>query len=242
MRLLMTRPHTGPEPDPLREALVAAGHSVADAPLLSIALTGPMPDLDGVQALIVTSRNGLSAVAPLPEAALRLPLFAVGPATADLARSLGVRRIVEGPGTGRGLAEVIRAEVDPGAGALVHLAGDTLAFDLRSALAPHGFDIRTEIVYRTETVAAFPPEVADTLRQGGFDAVVLMSPRTARVYARLVGAAELAGAASRMLHVCLSEAVARELVPLGPVRVAVARSPHSQEMLALIAREASDSA
>lgn len=242
MHLLWTRPDIGPEPDPLRDALVAAGHRVTDAPLLSIALTGPMPALDGVQALIATSRNGLRAVTPPPGAALGLPLFAVGPATAALARSLGFRRVVEGPGTGRELAEVIRGEADPAAGALVHLAGDTLAFDLKAALAPHGFDVRVETVYRTETAEALPREVADTLRQGGFDGVVLMSPRTARVYAKLVGIPALAGCVGRMLHACLSDAVARELAPLGSVRIAVARSPHSQEMLALIAREAPDSA
>jgi uroporphyrinogen-III synthase len=242
MHLLMTRPDAGPEPDPLREGLAAAGHRLTEAPLLAITLTGPMPALDGVQALIATSRNGLRAVAPLPDAARALPLYAVGPGTADLARALGVRRVVAGPGTGRELADIIRAEADPGAGALVHLAGDTLAFDLAGALAPHGFDVRTEVVYRAEAARSLPPGVADTLRQGGFDGVVLMSPRTARVYASLVGAPELAAGVGRMLHFCLSEAVARQLAPLGEVRVAVARSPHSQEMLALIAREAPDSA
>lgn len=241
MHLLMTRPDAGPEPDPLYGALRAAGHRLTGAPLLAVALTGPMPPLAGVQALIVTSRNGLRALTPLPGAALALPLFAVGPGTAALARAEGFRRVVEGPGTGRELADIIRAEVDPAAGTLVHLAGDTLAFDMRRALAPLGFDIRTETVYRTRTASVLPPGVADTLRAGGFDGVVLMSPRTARVYAKLVADAVLADAVGGIRHFCLSEAVARELTPLGAVRAAVARLPNSQEMLALIAREAPDS-
>ncbi|WP_171946502.1 uroporphyrinogen-III synthase [Hyphomicrobium sp. CS1GBMeth3] len=237
----MTRPESGPEPDPLRDALRAAGHRIMQAPLLSVTLTGTMPSLEGAQALIATSRNGLRAVAPVPGAALELPIFAVGPGTAALARRLGFRRVIEGPGTGAELAEVIRTEADPVAGALIHLAGDTLAFDLKSALAPLGFEVRTETVYRTETAPALPTEVADTLRRDELDAVLLMSPRTARVYAELVADPSLAAAARRLRHFCLSEAVAGELTPLGPVSVTVARLPNSQEMLALIAREAPDS-
>lgn len=240
MRLLMTRPDLGGEPDPLSEALAAAGHHITQAPLLAISLTGPMPPIDGVQALIVTSRNGLRAVAPVSGRALDLPLFAVGPGTGELARALGFRRIVEGPGTGRELAEIIRAEATPAAGALMHIASDTLAFDMKGALAPLGFEIRTEVVYRTETATAFPPVVVDRLRQGGFDGVVLMSPRTARVYAKLVGDAALASMIGGLRHFCLSDAVARELAPLGVADAAVARLPNSQEMLALIARETPD--
>lgn len=242
MRLLMTRPDTGPEPDPLQDALSAAGHRLVRAPLLSVVLSGAMPPLQGAQALIVTSRNGLRAVAPVPDAALALPLFAVGPATADLARALGFRRVIEGPGTGRGLAERVRAESDPTAGVLVHLAGDTLAFDLEGALAAQGFETRTEVVYRTEPASAFPRAVTEAIRQRALDGVVLMSPRTANVYAKLIAAADLTAAARGMAHFCLSDAVARELAPLGGVRIAVARAPNSQEMLALVAREAPDSA
>ena len=242
MRLLLTRPDTGPEHDPLHDALVAAGHQVVAAPLLSITFAGTMPPLDGVQGQIATSRNGLKAVAPLSDAALALPLFAVGPGTAALGEALGFRRVIAGPGTGRALAEIIRAEADPAAGALVHLAGETLAFDLRAALEPHGVMVRTETVYRAEPVDALPPGVVDAFRNGSLDGVVLMSPRTARVYAQRLGEATLADAARRMVHFCLSDAVGRELSPLGTVRIAVAPAPNSQEMLALIAREASDSA
>lgn len=244
MHLLITRPDAGGEPDTLAQALSAAGHRVTHAPLLTVVPTGARPALEGAQALIATSRNGLRALAPetFSDAVLALPLFAVGPATAALGRALGFRRVIEGPGTGRELGEIIRAEADPAKGALVHLAGATLAFDLAGALTPLGYAVRTEVVYRAEPAAALPPEVADTLRRGGFDGVILMSPRTARVYALLTGADGRAAAARGLLHFCLSEAVKRELGPLGAVEARVAPLPNSQEMLALIARAASDSA
>lgn len=241
MRLLLTRPDAGAETDPLVEALVAAGHDVAHAPLLSIVPTGVQPSFEGLQGLIVTSRNALKAVAPLPKAALSLPLYAVGPGTGALARALGFGRIIEGPGTGRELKTLIAAAADPAAGPLLHLAGETLAFDLKTALAEAGFTIRVETVYRAEPAGALPGETVSRLRQGAFDGVVLMSPRTAKVYAKLIADAGLVAPARELIHFCLSEAVGRELSPLGTVRIVVARLPNSQEMLALIAREASDS-
>jgi uroporphyrinogen-III synthase len=241
MHLLLTRPDAGADPDPLQTALGAAGHRIAQAPMLTVEHIAAMPPLDGVQALIATSRNGLKAVAPIPESARRLPLFAVGPATAALGRALGFTHVIEGPGTGRELADIIRAEADPAAGTIVHIAGETLAFDLEGALGAQGFKVRTEVVYRTEPTSGFPPEVADAFGQGAFDGVVLMSPRTAKVYAQHVADAGLAAAARRMVHFCLSDAVARQLASLGVERVAVARAPNSEEMLALIAGEASDS-
>lgn len=241
MHLLLTRPDNGSERDALHIALEAAGHRVTSAPLLTVKFKDVMPPLDGVQGLIVTSRNGLRAVAAggIPETAFGLPLFAVGPGTGAFARELGFRHVIEGPGTGRELAEVIRKAAAPQAGALVHLAAERLAFDLKAALAADGFDVVTHVVYATEA-ASLPPTTIQDFRADAFDGVVLMSPRTARVYANLILTAGLDAAASRLTHFCLSHAVKQELQALGSVNAPVARLPHSQEMLALIAREASD--
>ncbi len=242
MHLLMTRPDLGPDGDDLESALKDAGHGVVRAPVLAITHTRLFPTFDGLQGIVATSSNGLRAVAPFPEAALRLPLYAVGPATAAVGRALGFQRVYEGAGDGHALAALIRAEVDPSAGPLLHLSGDKLALDLAAALKPDGFDVHRAIVYRAEAAVELPEEAVGALREGRLDGVVLMSPRTARVYAGLVSAAGVAAEAGRLVHFCLSEAVARETTPLAPANVKVAAAPNSQEMLALIARGASDSA
>jgi uroporphyrinogen-III synthase len=238
MRLLLTRPET--ESDALKEALVAASHDVLQEPLLTIEILAPLPSLADAQALIATSRNGLQALASAPIAAevLRLPLLAVGPATAALARSLGFTTVLEGPSGAAELVNVIRERVDPAGGPLVHLAGDTLAFDLKGALETLGFTVRQETVYRSRPAEKLGRKVADALRMGHLDGVILMSPRTAKIYARLVSQGGLSGAVASVTHYCLSEAVVRELGLLGTVRHKVARSPNSQEMLALVACEA----
>lgn len=241
MRLLLTRPEPGPEADPLQHALLARGHRILHAPLLSIVPTGGLPPLDGVQALIATSRNGLRALSALPDTALALPLFAVGPATAALGRELGFTRVIEGTAGARELVELIQSHASPSAGPLVHLSGDTTAFDLKSALEGLGFQVSQEVVYQTRAVPHLDPAAATAIRDKLLDGVVLMSPRTARIYAEIVASAGLAAAVRPLIHFCLSNAVAAGLAPLDLARVVVASLPNSQEMLAQIAREAPDS-
>jgi hypothetical protein len=149
MRLLVTRP----EPDATRqaEALAALGHEPVVAPLLLIEPAKGTPlDLGGAQALIVTSRNAIRALASHRELSdsLRIPLFAVGEATAKAAAELGFTKVTAGPGTGEALSRLIADILEPKAGALVHLAGETVAFDLKSALQAKGFTIRQPVLYR----------------------------------------------------------------------------------------------
>ena len=82
--------------------LAARGHEAVLAPLLLIESEQRRAvELDGAQALLVTSRNALRALASHPELAraLALPLFAVGEATARR-RELGFADVTAGPGTG----------------------------------------------------------------------------------------------------------------------------------------------
>ncbi len=237
MHLLVTRPES--DAREVSSRLETMGHRVSLAPLLAAEFDDPEPiRLDGVQALVATSRNALRALAQSPalEAALRLPLFAVGPATGEAARQAGFSRVVEGPAAAADLVAVIAAAARPGDGPLLHVSGDTLAFDMEGALAGRGFELRRAILYRMRPASALPPAVADAIRAGTVHGVLLVSPRTAATFVRLVGDAGLAEPARRLAYFCMSRAVAEALDPLGPTHVNVAGQPNLEEMLALIAR------
>ena len=115
MRVLVTRP----EPDAAYEAelIAARGHQPVLAPLLEIEFCKAALPLAGAYGLIVTSRNALGALAAHPDraTALKLPLYAVGEATAEAASELGFAEVVAGPGTAEGLrrARLIVREVAP---------------------------------------------------------------------------------------------------------------------------------
>ena len=241
MRVLVTRP----EPDATRQAelLAARGHEPVLAPLLVIESATEMPlELDGAQALIVTSRNALRALATHRDlaASLQFPLFAVGEATAKAATELGFTKVTSGPGTGEALSRLITETLPPNAGALVHLAGETVAFDLKSALKAKGFTLRQPVLYRALPATRLPESALSVLNAGKLDGVILMSPRTAAIFAALVVRHGALTQASRLDCYCLSAAVAQVVEPL-QARAIVAARPYEEDILALLNSEAASS-
>ena len=236
MRLLVTRAET--DAGKLVRALEKMGCQVTVEPLLSVAFEEDVAlDLDGVQALIATSRNALRALKSHPALAqaLALPLFAVGRATAEEARALGFATVITGAGTAQELVTHIVSVVDPAAGLLLHLSGDKLAVDVAGELEAHGFRVARVVVYRTLPAKALSETAVEQLAMGEIDGVILLSPYTASVYASLVRKQGLATAVRQVTHFCLSEAVARQLGPLGSLQVAIATRPSLEELLARIA-------
>lgn len=238
MRLLVTRP----EPDASKQAaaLTACGQEAVVSPLITIEYLKPPLALYRDQVLIVTSRNALRAAEQLSQLdALReLPLVAVGEATAKAARDFGYREVIEGPGTAKDMADLIAERFDPHRGRLIHLAGDHLAFDLTGALEPKGFYVETAVLYRSKAAEALTPEAEQRLAQGALDGVILMSPRTAEIFARL--ARNKGYTLASLYGFCLSTAIAAKLQGLG-LSLRVPKAPRQEELLALITTEASSS-
>lgn len=235
MHLLVTRP----EPDAMKLAgrLEQHGHDVAVEPLMRLSLDGTDPiDIEGASALIATSRNALRALraSPALAEARQIPIFVVGKATATEARSLGFERILVGAGRAADLVPAIAATQDPTDGLLVHLAGETLAFDLQSELELLGFRVVQPTVYRMQATEAFSTSTIDAFNDGEIEGVILMSPQTARIYAHLVTRHRLTHAIPRIVHFCMSAAITRSLAPLGDVRVAVPDRPTVEGLLAEI--------
>lgn len=242
MRLLVTRA----EPDALklRATLEEMGHEATVEPLLSVAFVeNPVIDLEGVQALIATSRNGVRALRnhPLRREAVSIPLFAVGRATADEARTLGFETVITGAGNAHALVNHIVSVVDPAAGLLLHLAGDRLAVDLAGDLEAQGFRVVEVVVYRTVAARFLSGDTIEQIAMGEIDGVILLSPHTAAVYASLVRKQGLGAYVRAMTHFCLSEAVARRLADLGQVRIEVAERPTLKEVLASVAAHTAQS-
>jgi uroporphyrinogen-III synthase len=240
MHILVTRPE--PEGSRMKAQLEAAGHEVTLDPLLQIApLDMEASAFDGAQALIVTSRNGLRALGRSPAlgAAQKLPLFTVGPGTAELARELGFQRIIAGDGGARDLVPLIASQSDPAAGPLVHVAGEVTAFDLAAALAGHGFEVRPLTAYRAVAATALAETTAQGIADNSLDAVILMSPRSADIFAQLVADRALQASARRLVLICLSQAVADAVKGLAPARVEIAEAPNASAMLAAVGRVAS---
>ncbi len=236
MRLLVTRPEA--DSTEIKVRLEKLGHQALIEPLLTIHFEGAEAvDLEGAQALIATSRNGVRALATSPamDAARVLPLYAVGPGTAAAAKALGFEQIIMGPRAAKDLITLIALQAEVNGGPLVYLAGDTVAADIAGELRRLGFSVLEPVVYTTETAQSFSPPIIAEFKAGRIGGVLLFSAQTARVYARLVEKHGLTAAAGNAVHFCLSGAVAQELDRL-KLETEVAREPNLQEMLALVTR------
>lgn len=242
MHILVTRPE--PDASETKAQLEARGHAVSVEPLLRIEPAAiDEHAFNGAQAVIATSRNGLRALAASTalSAALKLPVFTVGPGTAALARDLKFRRVIAGAAAARDLVPLIEAEADAAKGPLVHVAGEIVAFDIAAALAKNGFEVHTLTVYRALAPASLSPQTTQKIAEGTIDAVILMSPRSADIFAQLVAGAGLQDSARRLTFLCLSQAVANALHSLQPARLEIADAPNSAAMLAAVDRVASGS-
>ncbi len=237
MHVLITRPEG--DADDLKSRLAALGCAVTVAPLLTIEICEIAADVfDGATGIIATSRNGLRALAASPalQKALALPVFVVGPATEALARTLGFANVRAGHGTAATLIPVIGDTIKDSQARLIHLAGDHLAFDLKPPLTAIEIDIGAIRAYRSIAAASLDTDVATSLSAGAFDAVVLMSRRTAQTWSELVSALKPRPDLTKMTHICLSQTVAAELEALAPLRIETADRPTAEGLIALVYR------
>lgn len=203
--LLVTRPHE--DAAPLVERLTEMGIDTIVAPMLEIVLHGgPMLDVDGVQGFLLTSANGVRALAARTEQR-DLPVYAVGDATAGEAANSGFSNIISADGDVDDLARVIREHCDPGKGVLLHAAGTVSAGDLAGDLADAGFTVRREVLYEARPVPVLPSAAAMALENGRLDGVMIYSPRTAKQFEALVTMAGLERALARLTLFALSDNV-----------------------------------
>jgi uroporphyrinogen-III synthase len=233
MRLLITRPEE--DGGALAEKLAERGHQPVLLPLLEIAFTehGPLA-LDGVQALIATSRNALRALrrnAAFSQARA-LAVYAVGAATAAYAAELGFADVRVGAGTAADLAALVPATARPEAGALLYLTGEHVAFDLAAPLSDLGFEVRRAVLYEARENPAAGQALSRALA-AGLDGAILMSPRTARILAAL-----LAGVAHAHIRgltcYCYSQAVAKSLETIPGLRLSVCPRPTEADLMTII--------
>lgn len=230
-RVLITRP--AEDAAPLAGRLAALGIAALIEPMLAIRLiAGPPPDLEGVQALLITSANGVRALAAR-SAQRGVVVFAVGDASAAAARAEGFVRIESAAGDVESLGRLVRARLDPSGGALLHVAGAEVAGALADDLRAAGFDYRRTVLYRAATADRLSPAAAAALAEGSIAAVLLYSPRTAAALVRLIEAAGLAAACARIDALCLSGAVARAAAGLAWRSMRTATRPDQDALIAL---------
>jgi uroporphyrinogen-III synthase len=161
-----------------------------------------------------------------------LPVYAVGGATAELARVAGYGDVREGPSGVAGLAELVRVELDPATGALLYPAGRDRSADLAALLT--GFRVVTVEAYLGIAATVLDAATKAAIAAGAIDGVLFFSRRTSAIFAGLVGAAGVGGGLRRATLFALSASVAEPLGVLPAAAVKVASRPDEDSLLGVI--------
>ena len=208
MRIAITRPLE--DAAPLKDKLEKLGHGVVVAPLLTIV---PRPQVmipdRPWQAIAVTSANGIRALRDA-EHLKSIRTLTVGPQSLKAARAAGFGKAEAHGGDVEGLFRHMRETLDPAHGPILYLTGAETAGDLAALLESSGFDCQRVVLYDAVPASSLG-QAGETLQAGEIDAVLLYSPRTARIWQSLIRAQDLVKEAAVPHYLCLSRNVAAVL-------------------------------
>ena len=218
------------EPDPYVAALDAAGFEARCEPVLRFefierdTLAETMGRADAFAGLILTSPRAADALHGLDLADWRAkPTFVVGPATAEAARSLGLRTEGEEAGQAEELAERIAARLFEVP--LLFLCGDRRRDVLPDRLRAAGLAVEERVVYRTHIDASALRETAGGLPEW----VVFFSPSGVDAVREVV-----ASSWNRARKAAIGSTTADALRAAGFAPAAVAAAPTPEALAAAL--------
>src|SRR4051812_38556786 len=144
MKILLTRPREDAEET--ARLLAAQGHEPLVAPLLATNFhDGPPLSLAGIQAVLATSANGVRALAGRTQER-QVPLFAVGPQTAQAATDAGFTQVRNADGNAERLGQSAQDWARADQGTLLHVHGGPGPSTLAESLRRSGFKVQEEIL------------------------------------------------------------------------------------------------
>ena len=225
MKLIITRPQI--DAAPLAAKLKALGHIAVIAPVLDI-----VPRLDVViphlpyQAICHTSANGMRCLAV--DLDQRIPVYTVGEQSAFVAHARGFSNVEAEGGDVDGLVRHVTSKLKPTDGPLLYLSGAETSGDLEGQLTKHGFAVTRVVTYNARARAL--DQYAAAIQSS--DAVMLYSPRTAKLWFGEIERLNLVKSAESLRYLCLSPQVAKAL-PRNWHK-SVAKSPTEKSLLALL--------
>ncbi len=226
MRIILTRPVE--DAAALAEKLRALGHNPIIAPLLKIeARPNVSIPLKNYQAICLTSANSVRVLENI-DTIQNIPLIAVGQQSEKLAKDKGFAQVAAHGGDVIGLHKFVVGHLEPRNGPLLYISGAETSGDLKGLLQSSGFEVDRIITYDAvkASLANFAAEIVTA------EAVLLYSPRSAKLWFSEIETLGLTEAARHIKHICLSPNVAANLPQSWPR--AIAAAPTEANLLALL--------
>ena len=231
MRVLITRHQQAAKS--LKKDLIALGFLTLLEPLLCIEFLKCSIRFKGVNAILVTSSNAARALA-LATKKRNIKIYAVGDATALVLKKQGFSTVVSAKGNSLDLLNLVTDCVDPKKGKLLYVSGEEVASDFPKHLIGRGFTLERAILYRALPANDFSEGTIKSLQNNEIDFILLFSPRTAKIFVKLIVKIGLNEFCSTISAVCLSRSVACEVDQLHWHKMVIAKTPNHVSMIAAL--------
>jgi len=226
MNIIITRPIEDSEL--LAEKLRALGHSVSMLPMISIVpRVGVKIPTKNYQAICLTSANGVRSIG-VTAALTDCRVIAVGPHSLQAAIDAGFANVWAHGGDVDGLAAYVKQTYDPQSGPMLYISGSETSGDLEGKLTGAGFSVDRVVTYDAvpSSLSGHEAEISRS------DAVMLYSPRSAKIWQAEILRLKLQVLAEKMIHYCLSANVATGLPQSWPI--VIAKTPNEASILAAL--------
>lgn len=234
--ILITRPR-GDEAI-FRDELLERGHHVIHEPLMEIVLNHNVRAeleyalFDDPDALLVTSKHGVAALAMLTE--IRdLFLLCVGEATANIASQYGFERVSITGETSEHMIQYILDSYDEDA-KFLYVSGEDISTDFEQVLGVQGMEVRRVVAYEAVAVQELSDTLLEQIRRGQVDTVTFFSSRTAQIFLNLANKNNIFRELEKIDAFCLSAAIASEISGIKWHKIYIADKPTLASMLSCV--------
>lgn len=181
-KVLLTRAEN--ETTETLQLLEKSGFEGIPCPLFRVILHPLVTSAPNYQALLLTSRNGIRAIAG--HSPLDARLIVVGEKTADAAIAAGFEKVTWAKGTAFSLVEKVIQTCRPDQGPLLYIRGDHIRHDLKKILEGKGFVVEEQILYRLEELNHLPKPCIQNLKEKKLWGALFFSQNAARIFRKYI--------------------------------------------------------
>ena len=218
----------------LAEAIKAKGFEPLIEPVLQIEfLDVEFPDIEPMQPLVITSANGVRALAA-KTTERRNPVFAVGANTADEARRVGFVDIQTAAGTAEDLVELLLQAHKTGLMTSIYIRATDISKDLVRILSKNGMNMEEFVAYEAKPAQYLSINLLRRLDNREIDAVMAFSVRGGKTFAELAEQYDRVHRLKSTKALCISNAVVESVSVLPFQQTLVADTPDRYGMMKLL--------
>jgi len=218
---------------PLAERLRGCGYEVFVEPLLTIKpVFNDLPNLQEMDAVLLTSRSALIGLRnsevsrndDFLSSLLRSPCYCIGEKTAEDAKRLGFPDV-----------KIFDASALAGKSVL-HICGEDVSDSVRQEIGNAGLNITEWQVYKAEAANNLSEALTYGMKTGGIDAVLIFSPRSARIFRSLIEKNGLSACCAGLYAIGISKAAVSVIGDMGFSKAVSAENATEDSVISCLQR------